>query len=296
MRPGAIVDKYNGGFASKPIMEAAAMTSPLAWARAYAAAGLNIFPVRADKTPLVSGGLKSATRDLTVILDWWRRWAHADPAWAVPSSVVVADIDVKHGKNGYSDFERLAGCDARDIITPSTSTPSGGMQLLYAAAKPYRNRVAIERTGLDVRAEGGYVVLPGHQNGRRWINKLRNTPLAPAPAWLDCALRAVPPPSDFSCLPPLSPERLERKQALAELERACAKIISAPNGEQDDTRHRECFYVGGLIGRAALDYATAFTALLAAARTMPVHRDPWRDLDRRVERSLKAGIDRPLVS
>ena len=222
-----IVDKYTkDGSISKPKSEAAAMTSPLAWAQAYAAAGLSIFPARADKTPLVAGGLKSATRDLTVIADWWRRWSHADPAWAVPSSVVVADIDVKNGKNGYSDFERLAGCDAREIITPSTSTPSGGMQLFYAAAKPYRNRVAIERTGLDVRAEGGYVVLPGHENGRRWINKLRNTPFAPAPAWLDCAL--VPPPSDFSCLPPLSSERLERKKALAELERACAKIIAAP--------------------------------------------------------------------
>jgi hypothetical protein len=206
------------------------MTSPLAWALAYAAVGLRIFPVKADKTPLVAGGLKSATRDSTVIADWWRHWSHADTAWAVPSSVVVADIDVKHGKNGYSDFERLDGCNAHDIVTPSTSTPSGGMQLLYAAAKPYRNRVGIERTGIDVRAEGGYVVLPGHENGRRWVKKLRNTPLAPAPAWLDCALTAVAPPSDPCCLPHLSCEPFERKQALAELERACAKIIAAPNG------------------------------------------------------------------
>jgi hypothetical protein len=272
------------------------MTTPLAWAQAYAEYGLAIFPVKADKTPLVAGGLKSATRDPAVIEGWWRRWRYADPAWAVPSSVAAADIDVKHAKNGYRDFERLDGRDARDVTTPSASTPSGGMQLLYAAAKPYRNRVAIEGTGIDVRTEGGYVVLPGHKNGRRWINKLRTTPFAPAPKWLDCALREFASSSDFSCLPSLSSEPLERKQALAELEPACAKIIAAPKGEQDDTRHRECFYVGGLIGRGDLDYATAFAALLAAARTMPAHRDPWRDLDKRVERSLKAGIDRLFVS
>jgi hypothetical protein len=269
------------------------MTTPLAWAQAYVEYGLTIFPVKADKTPLVAGGLKSATRDPTVIEGWWRRWSNADPAWAVPSSVAAADIDVKHGKNGYRDFERLDGRDARDIMTPSTSTPSGGMHLLYAAANPYRNRVAIEGTGIDVRAAGGYIVLPGHKNGRWWVNKLSTTVMAPAPAWLDRALRESPSPSDFSYLPSMSSEPLERGQALEALERACARIICAPCGEQDNIRHKQCFYVGGLIGRGDLDYATAFAALIAATRAMPVHRDPWRDLNKRVERSIKAGMFRP---
>jgi hypothetical protein len=272
------------------------MTTPLAWAQAYAAYGLGILPVKADKTPLTPHGLRDATRDPVIIDAWWRRWNHAEAGWRMPPSVVVADIDVKHGKNGYRDFERLDGRDARDVMTPATSTPSGGMQIFYAAAKPHRNRVAIEGTGIDVRAEGGYVVLPGHKNGRRWVNKLRTTPLAPAPTWLDCALRETLPPADFSCLPSLSSEPLDRKQALAELERACARIIGAPCGEQDNTRHHQCFHVGGLIGRGDLDYATAFAALVAAAQAMPVHRDPWRDLDKRVERSIKAGIVRSVFS
>jgi hypothetical protein len=36
-------------------------------------------------------------------------------------------------------------------------------------------------------------------------------------------------------------------------------------------------------------------ALLGAARAMPVYRDPWRDLESRVARSIEAGIGRPLV-
>ena len=268
------------------------MTSSLAWARAYVAYGLPIFPCRADKTPLTPHGLKDATCDPTAIEDSLQRWPCADLAWALPATVVAVDIDVKHGKNGYRDFERLEGCDARDVITPSTSTPSGGMQLFYAALRPYRNRVAIEGTGIDVRAEGGYVVLPGHNNGRRWISKLQTTPLAPAPAWLRCALKENPSSVDFSCLPFLASGPLERKQALAELERACALIVAAPNGSQDDTRHRQCFYVGGLIARGALDYATAGAALSAAARAMPTHGKPWRDLDKRVAYSIRAGMER----
>jgi hypothetical protein len=266
------------------------MNSPLAWAQAYAAFGLSVFPVKADKTPLVAGGLKRATRDSNVIEAWWRRWNYAEAGWPAPPSVVVADIDVKHGKNGYRDFERLEGCDARAIITPSTSTPSGGMQLFYAALRPYRNRVAIEGTGIDVRAEGGYVVLPGHKNGRRWISKLRTTPLAPAPAWLDCALTENRSPANFWCLPSLYSEPPERKQALAELERACALIIAAPNGSQDDTRHRQCFLIGALIVRGALDYATARAALITAAHAMPAYGKPWRDLDKRVEASIARGM------
>jgi hypothetical protein len=61
---------------------------------------------------------------------------------------------------------------------------------------------------------------------------------------------------------------------------------------QERIRHRECFNIGGIIGRGDLDYATAFTALVAAAYAMPTYRDPWRNLDERVARSIKAGMVR----
>ena len=121
-------------------------------------------------------------------------------------------------------------------MTPSASTPSGGMHLFYEAPKAYRNRVAIEGTAIDIRAEGGYVILPGHKNGRRWINKLRTTPLAPAPAWLDIALKETLSASGFPCLPSSSSAPLEREQALATLKRACARIIAAPEGAQEHIR------------------------------------------------------------
>jgi hypothetical protein len=269
--------------------------APIDWALAYAAHGLAVFPMRADRTPITEHGYQDASTEAEVIKAWWRRYPFSDPAWAAPEGVVAVDLDPKSGGDGVRDFARLDGHDPHDIETPSASTPSGGMHLFYAVARRYQNSVKLHGCAIDIRSRGGCVILPAQGNGRRWLRRLSKTPMAEAPAWLDCALRKVSVPRLFRTATPSWLRPLERKQALAELERACAKMIAAPNGAQDDTRHRQCFLIGALIARGDLDSATGFAALAAAARAMPTYGKPWRDLDKRVERSLKAGIDRPSV-
>jgi hypothetical protein len=259
--------------------------SPVDWALAYARHGLLIFPANAAKEPLTANGFKDASTDSAVLVAWWSRWRFAEPAWALPETVVVIDLDIKRGKNGYRDFERRDGHDPRDVGTPATTTPSGGMQLFYAASRTYQNRVAIDGTGIDTRSKGGYVVLPSHQNGRQWIRRLRETPMARAPAWLDAALKRAPAP--VVLMRPIE----SREQALTALERACARIIAAQRGARDDTRHRSCFYVGALIKRGELDYATGLSACQRAAHAM-VGSNDFRNLDDRVETSIRRGMER----
>jgi hypothetical protein len=273
----------------------------------YAAQGLSIFPVSAAKKPLVSHWRADATTDQVTIEAWLQKWQHCDFGWALPANVVVIDIDVKHGKNGYRDFEKIIGCRPQDVATPQATTPSGGLQLFYAASKPYKNAVAIDGTGIDVRALGGYVVLPLPGNGREWLRPLidiagRSAPLAPPPAWLDRALReAVSARKAPLTLAPraalMSPssDPYAQRQAVAQLERACAHIAAAPCGAQDSTRHAQCFYIGGLIARGDLDYATAYERLFEAACAMPAHHGPWPHLDTRVARSIEAGMEHPLA-
>jgi hypothetical protein len=159
----------------------------------------------------------------------------------------------------------------------------------------HRN-VRIPGTAIDVKSEGGYLLVPAFNNGRRWRRPLWSMPPPPAALWLDHALKRsplTPAPRAALVSPPSDPHA--RKKALAAVEQACAKIVAAPCGEQDDTRHRQCFYIGGLIARGDLDYEAAYSALLEAARGMPTYRSSWRNLEERVARSIGAGMDHPLA-
>lgn len=273
----------------------------LAEALRYADAGLRIFPVNANKQPLTTHGFKDASSDPAVIEAWWQKWQFADPALAVPAGMVVVDLDTKNHKNGFVDFKDRAGCDAHDVATPQSVTPTGGAHVFFAATKPYKNAVASGGTGIDIRAEGGYVVLPANGNGREWRRPLIGldgavATLLPAPSWLDVALKKAPLVlAPRAALAPPSSDPWAQKKARAELEKACTRIVAAACGTQDATRHQQCFYVGGIVGRGDLGYEEAYAALLEAACVMPVYRDPWLNLDERVARSIEAGIERPLA-
>jgi hypothetical protein len=274
------------------------MTSALDSALAYAALGLRTFPVTARKIPLIKWR-DGATTDPATIEGLWRKWPHAEPGWALPAGVVVVDVDIKNGKNGYSDFARLEGCDPRTVGAPMATTPSGGLQVFYAATKPYVNRAPIAPgLGIDTRTEGGLVVLPSAGNGRQWLKSL-DTPMPPAPAWLDCVVKKEPlilAPKGALKGPGTSETPADpcaRRKALALLDRACAAIVAAPVGERHNTLNRECFTIGGIIGRGDIAYVDAYGPLLAAAQTVR-HVPPWRNLERTVARMLEDGLNKPL--
>ena len=268
----------------------------------YAGAHMRIFPVNARGAPLTPHGFKDATTDPEVIRAWLHKWPYCDIGWAVPVDIIVADLDMKNGKDGFKDFTDRAGCDPQDVVTPHATTPSAGLHLIYAASKAYKNAVALQNTGIDTRTEGGYIVLPMPGNGRTWLRELIGgdgamVPLAAAPAWLDVVVKKPPlvlAPRAVLSQPASDSDSSAQKAARAQLERACAKIVVAPCGAQDATRHAQCYLVGGLIGRGDLDYGRAYEALLEAANAMPVYADPWRNLETRVARSIEAGMAAPL--
>jgi hypothetical protein len=268
-------------------------TSPLAWALAYAGYGIEVFPCTADKRPLTPNGFKDAATSPEIIRACWTRWPFADPAWALPPAVVVVDLDEKHGKHGIADFIRLEGCSPRDVMTPMATTPTGGLQLFYAAAgKLYQNKVAIDGTGVDTRTAGGYVVLPSAGNGRARLKDLSTT-LAHAPDWLDAAAKRETPnilfhrPAPSASATPRSDRGLIGRTLLT---RAVRLIMTAPQGEQEETRHRQSYLIGTLIAGGAVDYDVAYRALVAAANAMPAYGRPWRDLEEKVAASLARGM------
>jgi hypothetical protein len=154
------------------------------WALAYVAAGMAVFPVGANKKPLTEHGVKDATTDPDLILALWKRWPHAEIAWAVPAGVVVVDLDRKPGADGLKDFFEHEGIDADAFETAIAVTPSGGLHLVCdACGATYGNAGRVNGSAIDLRTAGGYIVLPCKANGRWWLKPL-STPLAPAPSWV----------------------------------------------------------------------------------------------------------------
>ncbi|MCK9601730.1 MAG: bifunctional DNA primase/polymerase, partial [Sphaerochaeta sp.] len=130
----------------------------LAAALAYAARGWAVFPVGPDKAPRCPHGYKDAATDLDAIRELWRDQPAAGIGLACGASGIVAiDLDVKRGIDGIGAYEAL-GIVADPLIS---QTPSGGLHLLFAdPGGMIRNSAGKLAPGVDVRADGGYIVLP----------------------------------------------------------------------------------------------------------------------------------------
>ena len=263
--------------------------SPVDWALAYAAHGLDVFPCTADKHPLTPNGYLDATRDPAIIKARWERWPFAEPALAVPPNIVVADLDRKNGRTDFAissasmDATRVA---SRRRLQPR---PAVGCISISAASKPYANKVALDGTGIDTRSHGGSVVLPAAGNGRQWLLRLSTTPLQPAPDWLDGAAKREP-LGLFLRPAPASPSD-GGLFGRTLLERAVRLIMTAPQGAQEETRHRQAYFIGTMITAGAVDYDVAYRALIAAANAMPAYGKPWRNLEAKIAASLARGME-----
>ena len=147
----------------------------LSVAEETAALGFRIFPVEPrGKRPLVKNWPNVATTDLSQIRAWWAKWPDANMGMACgkKSGVFVIDVDVNNGKNGNSSLGDLfSRVDYPVPETRESITGSGGRHLFYQYPidREVRNKQNI-LPGLDVRGEGGYVVLPPsiHESGRSY--------------------------------------------------------------------------------------------------------------------------------
>lgn len=74
-------------------------------ALAYAAAGLAIFPLHANKVPRTTNGMKDATTKPDQIAVWWDTWPDALIGCRIPADQVVIDVDPKH--NGMATWKLL---------------------------------------------------------------------------------------------------------------------------------------------------------------------------------------------
>lgn len=154
-------------------------TSPLDAALRYAAIGWPVFPCGPNKHPIVPSseggrGFLDATTDQAQIVSWWRRWPSAQVAVACGAAgLAVIDLDMGDGKDGIALFSRMHDENGAHGCGLIATTPRGGRHYVYLMPDPpirCGTDVAGKGSGIDVRADGGYIVLPSPASpGREWM-------------------------------------------------------------------------------------------------------------------------------
>jgi hypothetical protein len=262
----------------------------------YARRGWPVLPVSARKVPLTEHGLLDAITTEAQIREWWTRWPDAVPSIATgkPSGVIALDVDVRPGVHGPDSLEAI-GCNFHPV-TLTAHTPSGGYHCLFQwPGHEVRNSTGKLGPGLDIRGDGGSLMLPPGP-GRYWDPHLGlDRPLAPMPVWVvikEPEQPRLPAREPFRPVGKLSP------YCEAAARNAFKRIIEAPYEQQETTLNSEAFGLARLVGDRGMPPGLALDVLHKAAQMMPSynrHR-PWRqkELDRKVTDAFAAGLRSPL--
>lgn len=169
----------------------------LEYALQYAARGWRIFPLRPrSKLPLIAKkdggkGYKDATSDSATIERWWRACPTANIGLATGlSGLVVLDPDGPEGLAQLHELTRQHGPLPRTLVAKTGR--EGGFHIIFSGSG-VKSTAGNKKTGnyLDVRADGGYIVLAPsiHPSGAayEWVNN--TVPVAPLPVhvleWLE---------------------------------------------------------------------------------------------------------------
>jgi len=164
--------------------------NPLAIAAlAYAKRGWHVLPCKpGDKQPATAHGYKDATDDRGELVRRWKQSPRANLGIATGqiSRIVVLDVDPRNGgRESLRELERLHGSLPK---TPIVETGGDGEHYYFALPPGVHAKSFVLAPGLDVKADGGYVIAPPsvHPSGKPygWRLPPRSTPMAAAPAWL----------------------------------------------------------------------------------------------------------------
>jgi hypothetical protein len=284
----------------------------LAGARAAIARGLAVLPlwgVEASRcacgeascdspgkhpiSKLVRHGVKDATKDPETIRRWWTAYPKANVAIATGeiSGIVVLDVDPRHG--GHKSLKKLEKkygklVETYRVRTGGTKKDGPGLHHYFTYSDELVKRLkklTKKPNGLDVLADGGYVVGPGsdHISGARYEVESHSIAAFEREAF-------QPPkaePTEEKPVPAAARSRAER--VLAKRYRVLA---ASEEGARNINEYESGFEVGRHVGAGALEHEEALERLLAATRKMRNPRPP-RESRETLERGLRDGRKHP---
>jgi hypothetical protein len=205
--------------------------------------GWPVFPCDASKRPALGKadggrGFHDALTDPDAVRALFARAPHAQLI-GVPtgarSGFDALDIDPRHGG---ATWEYAHG--GRLPITRTHITMGDGWHYLFRHADEVRSRVGCPVPGVDVRGDGGYVIVPPSPGYR----VIFDAPIAPWPLWLLDLVRYAAPPTARP-LVATDPGQVTDKRLEGLLRSLLARVSAAPEGLKHATLRDTARTLGG---------------------------------------------------
>jgi Bifunctional DNA primase/polymerase, N-terminal len=251
------------------IGSAANATRALNDALTLASMGLACFPCTPSKRPACRHGFHDATTNPAELRGLWAR----SPGNLVgvrtgdASGIDVLDVDPKH----QEAFEWSKAHHKQLPKTRVHKTRSGGVHVLFRHAPGLRCSASRIARGIDVRANGGYIIW--------WpatgLRVLRAAPLADWPQWLLDRLMSSP-----HAAPPAPRIVIPDTHALAKLVRL---VAAAPEGERNALTYWAACRAGEMVASGLLDAESATAVIAEAAISAGLTRSE-------AERTARSGV------
>ncbi len=275
------------------------MTDLASAAFRYALRGLAVFPLAVGaKVPLAgTHGCLDGMTDPDVARARWTKTPRANIGAATGCEsgiwVLDVDVDVRHSHGGDKSLAELEAEHGPLPLTIEASTPRGGRHLYWrwpTTGPEIRNSAGRVGPGLDVRGEGGQIVLPpsvlSDGRGYRWVKNGVRT-FAEAPPWL--VTLALPPP-----LPP----RPKPKTLNGDVDVYCAAAITdelrllarAALYQRNDQLNKSAFALAQFVAAGAVPEAWARTELEGTAVQIGL---PVFEVRRTIGSAFAAGLQHP---
>ena len=201
----------------------------IAAAQEWAEAGVPVFPVKEDKAPLTEHGFHDAVtkpNEVRALFEFY-----GDASWgiggAMGNGIFAVDVDL------YKSTDVKAWLDARQedgsiVPTRTHSTKSGGLHFIYEGDAPDCKPHA----GVEVKSDGGYIVLPGSPN-----YKVEREGLERAPQKLLEALRYASVAARGSTLTQLEAQVMSGADFHNALAQISAKLAASGKDQVDIQAH-----------------------------------------------------------
>jgi hypothetical protein len=273
----------------------------------YAEDGWPVFPCNPlTKRPMISkqqggNGHLDATTDQAQIRAWWGQWPNA--MIGCPTGprldLWVLDIDIKPEKNidGRIGLAKLIAQYGALPSTLSAITATGGTHHYFTwdPGFPMRNSEGVIAPGVDVRGDGGYVIVPPSRRADgseyRWDMAAAESS-SPAPGWLLALAQQEA---------KRGRKRREYNWARTALENECARLATATPGTRNGILNEAAFNLFQIVAGGALKDAEVRARLFRAAEQCGLVADDgagsvWRTIDSAAQAGAQQPRSRPRSS